>query len=72
MKKFDILSRSQFLDAIKSPKYGISDSLQAVYNGGANPDVLKAITQNKVTQNYSVALSGGNDNGKFRASFLCI
>ena len=70
MKKFDILSRSQFLSAIKSPKYGISDSLQQVYNGGANPDVLKAITQSKITQVYSVALSGGNDNGKFRASFL--
>jgi TonB-dependent starch-binding outer membrane protein SusC len=70
MKKFEILSRSQFLTAIKSAKYGLSDSLQAAYNGGANPDAFKAITQSKITQNYSVALSGGNDNGKFRASFL--
>lgn len=68
MKKFEILSRSQFLSALK--KYGVSDSLQAAYNGGANPDALKAITQSKITQVYSVALSGGNENGKFRASFL--
>jgi len=70
MKKYEILSRSQYLTAIASSKYGIADSLQQVYNGGANPDALKAITQNKISSNYSVALSGGNENGNFRASFL--
>ena len=70
MKKYEILSRPQYLSAISSAKYGIPDSLQQVYNGGANPDALKAITQNKISSNYSVALSGGNENGNFRASFL--
>lgn len=74
MKKFEILSRSQFISALS--KYTLNsdphknDSLKAAYNGGANPDALKAITQNSISQNYSIALSGGNDNGKFRASFL--
>ncbi|MEO8720928.1 MAG: SusC/RagA family TonB-linked outer membrane protein [Ginsengibacter sp.] len=70
MKKFEVLSRSQYLSAISSAKYGLPDSLQQVYNGGANPEILKAITQNKISQNYSLALSGGNENGNFRASFL--
>jgi iron complex outermembrane receptor protein len=70
MKKYDILSRSQFLSAISSSKYGLPDSLQSIYNGGANVNSLKEITQNKISQNYSLALSGGNENGNFRASFL--
>ncbi|MEO8819580.1 MAG: TonB-dependent receptor plug domain-containing protein, partial [Ginsengibacter sp.] len=32
MKKYEILSRSQYLSAIASPKYGLPDSLQKVYN----------------------------------------
>ncbi len=68
MKRFEILSKSQFLGALK--KYGLSDSLQKAYNGGQDVDALKELTQSKITQNYSVSLSGGNDNGKFRASFL--
>lgn len=68
MKRFAILNRSQFLSALK--KYNLSDSLQGAYNGGQNVDALKEITQNKISQNYSVALSGGNENGKFRASFF--
>ncbi|MEO8763723.1 MAG: SusC/RagA family TonB-linked outer membrane protein [Ginsengibacter sp.] len=68
MKRFEILSRSQFLSALK--KYGLSDSLQGAYNGGQDVDAMKEVTQSKITQNYSISLSGGNDNGKFRASFL--
>ncbi|MGH2646111.1 MAG: SusC/RagA family TonB-linked outer membrane protein [Ginsengibacter sp.] len=74
MKRFEILSRSQFISALH--KYTLdanpakNDSLIGAYTGTANTDALKAITQNTISQNYSVALSGGNDNGKFRASFL--
>lgn len=70
MKKYEVLSRSQYLSAVSSAKYGLADSLQQVYNGGTNPDILKAITQNKISQNYSLAVSGGNENGNFRASLL--
>ena len=31
---------------------------------------MKQITQSSISQNYSVAMSGGNEYGKFRASFL--
>ncbi len=64
MKRFAVLSPSQFRDAIK--KYGQATTL----DGGANEDALKAITQSAFSQNYSAAFSGGNDVGKFRASFL--
>ena len=67
MKRFDILSTSQFRSALS--KY-LPDTTVKKLDGGQNTDALKAITQNKITQNYSVALSGGNENGKFRASFL--
>jgi TonB-linked SusC/RagA family outer membrane protein len=64
MKKFEILDASQYVDALK--KY----NQPASYNGGKSIDPLKEITQNRLSQNYSVAFSGGNDIGKFRAAFL--
>lgn len=64
MKKFGVLNPAQYRAAIT--KYGQAATL----DGGANEDALKAISQNGFSQNYSVAFSGGNDAGKFRASFL--
>lgn len=64
MKRFDVLNASQFRAALK--KYNIAST----YDGGATTDALKAITQNNISQNYSVSLSGGNETGKYRASFL--
>jgi iron complex outermembrane receptor protein len=58
MKKYDLLSADEFREA--NEKYDSSSSV----------DALKEITQNVLTQNYSLALSGGSDDGKFRASFL--
>jgi iron complex outermembrane receptor protein len=63
MKKFGILSTGQFRDALK--KYSITGQ-----DNGANVDAFKEIKNTRLTQNYSLALSGGNENGKFRASFL--
>ncbi|MEO7522502.1 MAG: SusC/RagA family TonB-linked outer membrane protein [Ferruginibacter sp.] len=67
MKRFEILDAGEYRAATKSL---LSDSLAKAFDGGQNTDALKEITQNTITQNYSVSLSGGNDNGKFRASFL--
>ena len=39
-------------------------------NQGAHVDPLNDITQSNAIQNYDMAVSGGNENGKFRASFL--
>ena len=64
MKRYEVLSTSQFRSALK--KYNQPSSL----DGGTSTDALKAITQNNISQNYSVAFSGGNETGKFRGSFL--
>jgi iron complex outermembrane receptor protein len=64
MKKFQVLDAAQFRNAIK--KY----SLDAKLDSGANVDALDEITQHKLSQHYSLAFSGGNETGRFRASFL--
>ena len=64
MKKFEILDASGYRAALK--KY----SQPASFDGGGNVDALKAITQASLSQNYSVSMTGGNENGKFRASLL--
>jgi TonB-linked SusC/RagA family outer membrane protein len=64
LKKFEILDAAGYRAALK--KYG----QPATLDGGANTDALAAITQSTFSQNYSLALSGGNDVGRFRASFL--
>lgn len=67
MKKFDILTASQFRGALK--KYKL-DTLAISNDKGSSVDALNAITQNTLSKNYNLALSGGNETGKFRASFL--
>jgi TonB-linked SusC/RagA family outer membrane protein len=64
MKKYKVLSAGQFRDALK--KY----NLPAANDAGSSVDALKEISQNSISQNYNLALTGGNENGKFRASFL--
>jgi iron complex outermembrane receptor protein len=63
MKKYDVLSESEFKSALK--KYSINNQDKG---GSVNP--LEDITQHTTIQNYNLAMSGGNANGKFRASFL--
>lgn len=64
MKRFEVLDATGYRTALK--KFGQPASLDA----GGNTDALKAITQNGLSQNYSLAMSGGNDLGRFRASLL--
>src|SRR5450432_1948591 len=67
MKKFDILPYGTYVNALgKYNSAGRADTL----NGGSHVDPLEDITQSNPIQNYDVAISGGNENGKFRASFL--
>lgn len=64
MRKIDILDASGYRDALKSFSAPVSDS-------GANVDPFDAIlNKSALTQNYSVGVSGGTTNGKYRASFL--
>ena len=62
MKKYDVLSASEFRSLTKTHNLGFDSS--------ASVDALDAITQNSLSQEYSLALSGGSETGKFRASFL--
>lgn len=63
MRKIDVLDAGGYRSAIA--KYGAPNS-----DSGANVNPFKSILRHGLTQNYSVALSGGNDNGKYRASFF--
>jgi iron complex outermembrane receptor protein len=64
MRKIDILDGDGYRNALKSFNAPISDS-------GANINPFDEILhKNALSQNYTVAFSGGNNNGKYRASFL--
>jgi TonB-dependent starch-binding outer membrane protein SusC len=65
LKKYEILSAGDFRTAIQ--KYGLG---AAGLDKGQNVDALDAITQKNLSSDYSLALSSGNENGRFRASFL--
>jgi TonB-dependent starch-binding outer membrane protein SusC len=63
MKKYEILDAGEFRTALG--KYSIASQ-----DNGATVDPFKELMNKRLSQNYNLALSGGNDNGKFRASFL--
>ncbi len=63
MKKYEILDAGEFRTALS--KYAITGQ-----DKGASADPFKELMNKKLSQNYNLALSGGNENGKFRASFL--
>jgi TonB-dependent starch-binding outer membrane protein SusC len=63
LRKVDVLDASGYRAAIA--KFGAPNT-----DSGANIDPFKAITQSGVTQNYSIGVSGGSDNGKYRASMF--
>ncbi|MEJ7766251.1 MAG: SusC/RagA family TonB-linked outer membrane protein [Chitinophagaceae bacterium] len=63
MRKVGVLDAAGYRSALKQYNAPLSDS-------GANIDPFQSIIRSSLTQNYSLALSGGNSNGKYRASFL--
>jgi TonB-dependent starch-binding outer membrane protein SusC len=62
MKNYPLLSASEFRS--ESSKNSLKQ------DSGHSVDVLKEVTQNTLSQNYNLSVSGGNETGKFRASFL--
>lgn len=62
MKKYGLLTASEF--RAQSTAAGLTQ------DSGASVNALKEITQHSLIQNYSLAFSGGNESGKYRASFL--
>jgi len=63
MRQIDVLDAAGYRAALTQFNAPKSDS-------GASVDPFKAITRSAFTQNYSVALSGGNDNARYRGSFF--
>ena len=63
MKKHKILSAGEFKSAVKN------NNLTGLDSGGS-VNALNEITQHTLSQNYSLAISQGNEFGKFRASLL--
>lgn len=62
MKKYPLLSASEFRS--KSQENSLNQ------DSGASVNMLKEVTQSTLSQNYNLAVSGGNETVKFRASFL--
>jgi len=62
MKDADVLSASQYRSALKT--YNVAS------DSGLSLNPFKEITRNAITENYNVSLSGGNDKGSYRSSFL--
>ncbi|HEY4965811.1 MAG TPA: SusC/RagA family TonB-linked outer membrane protein, partial [Puia sp.] len=62
LKKIPVLDSTEYAEAIKY--YGVDGS----YDKGANVDAMDAILQTGHQQNYFIAGSGGNENGKYRFS----
>ncbi len=63
MKKYEVLNAGEFRNALS--KYSIAGQ-----DKGSSVDPFKELLNHKLSQNYSLAFSGGNENGKFRASFM--
>lgn len=63
MKKYEVLDAGEFRTALG--KYIVTGQ-----DKGSNVDVFKQLLNTKLSQNYNLAITGGNENGKFRASFL--
>ena len=61
VKTLDVLDANEFRTALKS--YNITTG-----DYGKSVDAFDAITQTALTQNYNVAIGGGNENGRYRLS----
>ncbi|MCX2575109.1 SusC/RagA family TonB-linked outer membrane protein [Pedobacter sandarakinus] len=61
MRSIDVMNGDEYRAALNT--YGITSG-----NEGQNVDALKAITRTAYNQNYSLNMSGGRDEAKFRFS----
>lgn len=60
-KKLEVLNAGEYRQALKD--YSITGG-----DFGGNVDAFDAITRTAITQNYNVAVGGGNENGRYRIS----
>ncbi len=70
MRQIDVLDAAGYVATLS--KYGLSTAISTnsvpTGNGGKNVDAMKAITQTGISNNQNIALSGGNETGKYRLS----
>ena len=62
-KRLEVLDASQFRQALTY--YGVDP---AANDHGGSVNALDAILRTATVQNYNIAMSGGNENGKYRLS----
>jgi TonB-dependent starch-binding outer membrane protein SusC len=62
LRKLEVLSGDEYRKALQD--YGLSDASDF----GESEDAFDAITRTGITQNYSLSMSGGNENGRYRVS----
>lgn len=62
MRQIDVLDAAQYRAALGY--YGVSNA----NDKGSNVDAMDEIMQTGLIQNYNVAVSGGNENGRYRFS----
>lgn len=61
MRRIDVLDANGYRDALQ--KYNLTSG-----DFGGNVDALDNILRTGLQQNYNIAISGGNDNGRYRVS----
>ncbi|HEY8396907.1 MAG TPA: SusC/RagA family TonB-linked outer membrane protein [Flavihumibacter sp.] len=61
MRHLEVLDANEYRAALQ--KYGLESG-----DYGSSVDAMDEITRTALTQNYSVGVSGGNENGKYRIS----
>jgi len=62
MKNYGLMSAGDFRSQLATNNFK--------FDSGASVNTLKEITQSTLSQNYNLAMSGGGESGRFRASFL--
>jgi TonB-linked SusC/RagA family outer membrane protein len=65
LRRPEVLSSDEFRQAVK---YYVPDADPKSYDFGGNVDAFDEITRVANVQNYSLAVTGGTDNGKYRIS----
>jgi iron complex outermembrane receptor protein len=70
MRQIEVLDAAGYVAALQ--KYNLSTAVSTnqapTGNGGQNVDAMDAITRTAISTNNNFAVSGGNDNGKYRLS----
>lgn len=68
LKKLEVLNASEYVDALGKYGYDTGADAEGGPNYGSSVDAFDEILQNGMNQNYSIAISGGSETGRYRLS----